>query len=405
MVKKTHKLILLILNIVIFLNLPQFFYSMGILHIVGYIYIFLFLIISLFIYSTENKKYYVPKLFFYWAMCYILFATFSLLFISELNSITWKVYYMLIFNILTIYIYFSLYLLDDVSFSNTLKIMPYLTIVASLLTIASYIEPMLFMPLDTFLSFNDHRAIGTYINANVAGNALNFLLIISILNVKKNYRIFFILIVGIAIISTFSRSNILMYLVIVLILPFFKSVRLMEVLLVFGLFFLSLLFLINNVDFLRSTLSLNISNDEIQRLMFFIDNQGASSIQDGSATHRLKVAGAAIDYFTSNPVFGAGIGITRIWEDTISTHNTYLSLLAEYGFFGIVILVLLLYAITKNLLISAHKDRQQLGVLFVIYILFTSLFTHNTLDSGVKLGMFALIMAISSREYHCKKSA
>jgi len=395
---RLNRLILFILNIYVFLNLSQFLNTIGIIHVPGYIYIFIFFIVSLYIYYMETIKYQIPRLFLNWSLYYIFIATFSLLFISDFNDITWKVYYMLLFNIFTMYVYYVLFLLDNNNFTFTLNLMPYIAMSSAFLTISSYIWPDIFIPLKIYILNNDHRAVGTYINSNVTGNALNFLLIISINNVKKNYRIFFILLLGIAIVVTFSRSNILMYLLIVAVFPFFKVVRFSELIVVFGIFFFLLGLFILNVDLLRESLGINISTDQIQRLMFFTDNKGSASISDGSATHRIEVAKKALEYFMNNSVMGAGIGVTRIWSDSISTHNTYLSLLAEYGFFGLVVLLFLLFAVTKNLIFSIDKSKKQLGVLFVIYILFTSLFTHNTLDSSIKLGMFALILAISTKE-------
>lgn len=92
--------------------------------------------------------------------------------------------------------------------------------------------------------------------------------------------------------------------------------------------------------------------------------------QDGSATNRLKAWGHAFEMAIDNPLLGVGAGSFnsaygrqyRNAEDPhrwISTHSIYFNVLAEYGFTGCVIFLLIIWSNFKNNLMSARAMNEK----------------------------------------------
>lgn len=199
------------------------------------------------------------------------------------------------------------------------------------------------------------------------------------------YSYFFVFI-GITL--TFSRASILAYVIIVFILMLQKKIEVRKiVLVVLTLIFSFSIFLSTGIDFLEKQ---GIKTDNILGRISFIQTAG-QDIQDYSYYERKMILEKALSMFADNPFTGAGFGATRTWDVAVSAHNLYAVHWAEYGIFGMLILPLLLFLLYWK----AKGEIKKVIFLFIIFILFRSIFTHNTLDSYYILASYSIIMLLN----------
>jgi len=88
--------------------------------------------------------------------------------------------------------------------------------------------------------------------------------------------------------------------------------------------------------------------------------------EDGSAMGRIKAWGTAVEMALDHPVLGVGAGSVnsaygRLYRKAsdpvrwISTHSIYFKTLAEYGFIGVSIYILLIYSTWKDNKLTSRK--------------------------------------------------
>jgi O-antigen ligase len=82
-----------------------------------------------------------------------------------------------------------------------------------------------------------------------------------------------------------------------------------------------------------------LNSDTLARLSF--------QTTDSSANSRVRIAEKTLKQFEDAPILGQGFGTTIYWTD-IASHDTYLSLLADFGLLGILVIPTLVYSVRRK---------------------------------------------------------
>ena len=262
-----------------------------------------------------------------------------------------------------------------------------LAVLLPALVIVDFLYPGVLYPIDTPGAVQG-RASGTFINPTIAGEAVLLAFLMACPQVQKRFRTPLILLAGIGVLLTFTRAAMLSWLVIWLFLlvrrrlPAFSAVAALAVivlpLLMGGL---------ENYISKRNDFTSALENVQ-QRLLFF----SQARFDDDSARERAAVLRAGWEAFSTNPVTGAGAGVTdggisRLWPHSVSTHNQLISLAAEYGVAGVGLWVWLLVLLVRG---RYFRDRTFQTAVIVLFCMMT-FFTHNMFDFPYWLLTFALL--------------
>jgi hypothetical protein len=286
-------------------------------------------------------------------------------------------------------IFFFLFLLilyDDVKLLRKVRWVVFLsTMIAVANNIYDLLAPFTFVPLDREFA-NPGRAAGLYINANQAGGALILGMIFTVGLLPKKYRIHYIMVIFIGVLLTFSRAAWLGLFIVTLILVMQDVVSKRQFLTGFGIMALIIsLSLPLLPEFILSDVGSNSSANVLNRINNPLD------IQDPSGQQRKQVAALSWGMFLEHPLLGNGIGSTETWSEGISTHNMYLSFMADHGFFGIIILPLFALAVAWG----ARGKARQTALPFLAFVLFWGVFSHNVIQEYYFLISFALMATMS----------
>ena len=244
------------------------------------------------------------------------------------------------------------------------------------------------------------RSAGLYLNPNQAGQALVLGMIFSVSVLAAWLRAPFILLTGIGIFSTFSRSAILEWVIAAMGLMLVGRVNVKDLLLPVSLSLLLVaVVLVPRWDQFLTTLESSgvINKNVVERLDWFTDPTG---VEDYSSSERGDLARQAWDKTVEHPFLGSGTGSSR--ETTMAAHNQYLMFMQDHGLLGAAILPLLVLAMTWGVRGEARK----LAILFACIVMLQSFASHNIMNQGEVLMLFALMAAISStsRESEMKKA-
>jgi len=236
-------------------------------------------------------------------------------------------------------------------------------------------------------SLNVGRSAGLYMNANHAGEALVWGMILSVTAMPSRYRSLFILLTGTGVFVTFSRAGILTWLIAVAGLILTRRVGLKN-LFVSGFMPLVLvgLVLLPRLDQLLTTLerSGTINKDVQERLAWLADPSGVS---DASSFGRAYLAKQAWEKIAEHPLIGSGTGASRAAPNVAleSTHNQYLAFMRDHGVLGAAIMPLLILAVMWG----AQGDTRHVAKAFLCAVLLMSLFTHSVLNASYSLWLLS----------------
>jgi O-antigen ligase len=234
------------------------------------------------------------------------------------------------------------------------------------------------------------RSAALFENANQIGSALVLGLIVSYEVVPRKCRIPFVILIGIAVTSTFSRSAMMGWIIVV---AFFAirgglGARQMRAILILATVVLGLL-----VSPFWGEMQMKLEErgvldlENVQRLAFF--SQGTT--EDASANERMAVAHEAWRLYTERPLFGYGTGWSRnIPGFDVGTHNIYLAHMVDHGVLGLFIVPLLLVAA----LWGVNKKTFDVWVPYAVFVLMWGLFSHNVLDERYILLSVSLVAAM-----------
>lgn len=267
------------------------------------------------------------------------------------------------------------------------RVFVFLAVLLPVLVITDFLYPGLLYPVDTPGAVPG-RAAGTFINPTIAGEAVLLAFLMACPLVAKRYRTPLILLAGIGVLLTFTRAAMLAWLILLVFLmakrrlPAFSAVAALAV--------LALPLLMGGLEsYISKRTDFTDALDNIQhRLLFF----SQARLNDDSALEREAVLRAGWEAFSSNPLTGAGAGVTdggysRLWAQPVSTHNQLVSLAAEYGIAGVVMWLWLLAVLVRG---RYFEDRTMQAAVILLFCVMT-FFTHNMFDFPYWLLTFSLL--------------
>jgi len=158
--------------------------------------------------------------------------------------------------------------------------------------------------------------------------------LIGVTALPRFWREPFILLVAAGVLATFSREAMLAMLVVVVAAYVGKALSTKR--LVFGCFAVTALVAVLGVSYIDVDKVLTPGN--IARI---------TMTSDSSAEDRTNLAKRTFEQFEEAPLLGQGFGTTLYWGD-LASHNLYLSLMADLGLIGIVIIPGLVWSVGRR---------------------------------------------------------
>ncbi len=234
------------------------------------------------------------------------------------------------------------------------------------------------------------RGAGLYLNPNTSGEALVLGMILSVTVLPVLWRAPFLLLAGGGIFVTFSRGDIVAWIMAVSGLLFFvKAVQVRKLVwtALLSLFVVSLV-LLPKLDAILTTMDqTGVITKDTQTRFAWLTNP--FEVRDSSGLSRAYVAKQAWEKFADHPWVGYGTG--SMYESfDIAPHNQYLSYMVDHGVLG----VLAVPSLVLALIWGSRGETRRLSLVFGTTILFLSFFTHNLMDFGHTLILFALLAAM-----------
>lgn len=285
------------------------------------------------------------------------------------------------------YIIFAWFLGFAVFASNKQSYQYTFVFLAALLPCAvllDFIKPGFLYPLHT-TGVVQGRAAAMFINPTMAAEAILLVFLFSCATTKMKYRTALFILLGAAILVTFTRSAMIAW---VLLWPLLiakkilpkSAIAVTSIVLVTGLLFLSAF-----ESYLGSRQDFGGGIANLQARLDFFSNM---KLDDDSSLERAEVIRVGWNLFLQNPIFGAGAAETQFWSERGSTHNQLLMLAIEYGIIGIVLWIWMAIILWKGDFFQNKNLQIAIAFLFV----FMSMFTHQMLDSASYwLATFALV--------------
>ncbi len=343
--------------------------------------------------ATQGARVAYLKPVLYWIFFYIVISLLWLLFFDQTE------FAVIVFRrrvLSTIFLsLFLVILYDDEDLQIKVRwVLLAAVLIAIIANIYDVIVPFTFVPLTSEFS-NPGRAAGFYVNANQAGAALIMGMIFTVGLLSKKLRIYYVFLVFIGVLLTFSRAALMGWLLVVLILLFQNMFSKRQFLV--GLCIMALMVMVS-LSFMDRFLQLdggadsfNIS-DISERMDWFLN---PTNKQDETVAERKAVLELSWKMFAEHPLIGNGIGSTEAWSESVSTHNMYLYFMADHGISGFFIFPLLVLALVWRV----RGTARQTALPFLAFILFWGFFSHNVIQEYYLLISFSLMasMTITSR--------
>lgn len=263
----------------------------------------------------------------------------------------------------------------------------------------------------------DCRAVGTYLNPNGAAYALVFGMLAGLRAFSDRARAWFVMIIGISILPTYSRSGMIIYLVAMLVFlasGLIRWQRLMRPALA-GIFATVLLF---SLAFMNVGGRLDCVSHQVadRAKVIFAFSAGSDSVEpivaplsvtvesvaspldsaksDFSTQERVFLLRNAFSEYRKNWVFGEGLGATWTMGGGQRTHNIYLEKAIEMGVIGL----LLWPAFLLLLVFSCQGESRQLAWALLSSSLVLGLFSHNLFESRQIVIAAALLLTMHTNK-------
>jgi hypothetical protein len=322
-----------------------------------------------------------------WCSSYLLISLFSfILFLSSDAG-----YQELRLRILSV-LFFLIMLLIFSKYHAVQLSARYATIIIGIMGVINNIYELI-NPL-VFGGFNDTgRPAGFYVDPNRTGCALVLSVIFGTGLVPQKYRPYFIALIGLGILLTFSRGAILGWLLVVLI--FIKNNVISKNQLIYWLLGAGIVAFVVGFS-IDNLINVNQLPYGVRERIEWFENPTAS---EHSADSRMQILIAGWQLFAQSPLWGNGIASTIDWNYKISTHNMYLVFMADHGFLGSLIMPLFVCAVTQ----STKGENSYIALSFTVFILLWGLFSHTILEDRFILLSFALMAALSVTSQQAEK--
>jgi O-antigen ligase len=261
-------------------------------------------------------------------------------------------------------------------------------VLAIINNVIDFMIPYTFVPRGTPWT-NPGRSAGFYINANEAGAAILFGLVLSLDVLPQKWRAGFAVASLLGIALTFSRSAILGWFLVMFVLWYGKKIRghrLAALLIPLGI--VLALFWTVIMTFIAGNNEINSAN-VLGRINWFLSPDKNVNF---STESRLEVMKKAWAMFLKHPIVGNGVGSTDVWSYSISTHNMYLVYMADYGLIGLILFLTLVLAVVHGLRGPARTT----GLAFAVFVLYWGFFSHNIVDNYFSLFALTLMASIAT---------
>jgi len=237
------------------------------------------------------------------------------------------------------------------------------------------------------------RAAGLFLNANEAGAAIALGFLASCSWVDKKWFYLFFLISVLGLLATVSRSAMLCFLGALIFMKFpslvFSTRFKVIVTSIFAVIILTgAAFYVFYADWQEVSDTWNLWLRLIGGRAFGLDGE----MLDDSAIDRFVAAREAWNAFGDFPLFGVGVGSTRMSEQVISSHNMYLTFAAELGVIGVLLIGCYFMAAYYSMPSSHFRSNARVVLVFLgLYFLFT----HNHFDDYFPLLVVGTIIGSS----------
>lgn len=264
-----------------------------------------------------------------------------------------------------------------------------------------------FQPLATN-AFNC-RAVGTYLNPNGAAYALIFGMLAGWHAFPDRAKPWFVMVVGISILPTYSRSGMIIYVVamVVLLINGMVNWRRLMLPVLAGTVATALLFslALMNVGGRHDCVSHSIGDREKVIFAFYPDQDSEKSNlsnqerinqnsdePDFSTQERIVLLRDALYEYGENWVFGQGLGVTWTLGGGQRTHNIFLEKGIEMGVVGLLLWPSFLFLLA----LSSQGQSRKLAWALLSSGLVLGLFSHNLFESRQILIAAALLLVTSA---------
>lgn len=367
-----------------FSDVADYLYNTAILPLSPLSWIWIFVVLAL---PFVKKLATIPKPLLIWMFLYASISLFSLATISG-DEESMQEFRTRILSIIFICLMYVLYE------QKSLKQIKYAVLAVVVISVANNFYDLLNPKI--FTDLNVGRPAGFYINPNKAGCALVLGAIFSIDIIKKPYRWLYLLTILFGILATFSRGALLGWIICALFMAIGKILSDKRRTIIISTISLVLLLTLFN-PFKTVTDYFEGGNDvgKLDILERIAQFQNPSAVEDDSALERKAVAGQAWIMFGKHPFWGSGLASTKKWTvSEVSTHNMYLSNMADHGIIGIIFLPGLVFAVVWH-----NRGEPKAKILsFVFFISLWGIFSHNVLEERYILLSFALFAAINTNQ-------
>jgi O-antigen ligase len=239
----------------------------------------------------------------------------------------------------------------------------------------------------TSFSVAEGRGAGFYVNPNVSGTLLVLGMILTTPILPERYRLYYCLLIGMAVVATFSRSSVIMWLVGIYGLGQSELFRLGRKAVAAMLATLVALILVMQFEEnIIASLDLEkyLSEGARQRLHFEYET-------DDSTQGRLQVAIASWELIEQSPWVGHGLGSSNVQKTRVFPHNMFLLIGVEMGLLGVVAYL--------ALFIVLWRKKGGISKVFVTALFCASLFSHNLLDYSTIWLAYALLIGTTIIRY------
>lgn len=268
------------------------------------------------------------------------------------------------------------------------------------LLIAQFLKPSLLLDIQDVPG----RAGGFYIDSNMASCGLNMGLLFSIGLLKPKYRLFYALFILMGNAVTFSRGGMACWLLIVIMLMVLKIMPVNQLPLLIGAILTASIIVssqVENLAYITTPDGEAIFNEgTIERVRFlanpFAEGEGVEEIQDDS---RVVLVDMGLQKFASSPWYGSGLGsgthsgVKADFGADPRSHNIYLDRMIEYGFLGVFIYPLLVFATVWK----AQGEQRKYGIVFTTFAIFWGIMSHTVLTNFFVLTSLAFMAAMTKR--------
>lgn len=237
------------------------------------------------------------------------------------------------------------------------------------------------------------RSAGMYVNPTTSSFALVGGMIFAVTVLPRWVRGVFILIVGIGVVSTFSRGGIIGWCVASVSFVLAKQITSKDVvhaafagILIIGMFVMT-----RGEEFLETLNRTGVINANVEeRLSWLTDPSG---VQDQSSWARAYVAKRLWDKWAEKPFLGGGTGAAYAAFE-IPPHNEYLMFMVDHGLIGIMVFPLLILSV----IYEARGEFRLLVMLFGSIQAVNGLMSHTLLTEPQTLLLFALAATLPARD-------